>query len=135
MIDAATAADIESRYNAVRHFLGPRNSYRPEEVAHFNPPTNDELSALEVFRLHRDKPERFTAYVTWRTDADAAKDITTWTGERVGVRFVAGPWHRNNFGGKWRQLTIKPDFCRWYYAGREYDSRQCVNFKRLKAAF
>jgi len=135
IINAEKAAQIESRYNAVRQFLGERTSYRSEEVAHLNPPTNDEISALEVFRLHRDQPQRFTAYVTWRTDADEAKLITTWTGERVAIRSSYGPWHTNNMGAKWRQITIKPDFCRWYYTGREYNSRQCVNFRRMKAAF
>lgn len=135
MISPVQAADIETRYNALRAFIGDRTSHRTEEVAHLNPPTNDEISALEVFRLHRDQPEQFTAYVTWRTDPVEAKRITTWTGERVGVRCDAGPWHTNNMGAKWRQLRIKPDFCRWYYTGREYDSRQCVNFKRMKAAF
>lgn len=135
MLSPAQAAAVEARYNAVRSFLGKRTSYKTEEVAHLNPPSNEEVSALEVFRLHTEKPEQFTAYVTWRTDPDEAKLITTWTGERVAVRCDYGPWHTNNMGAKWRQLRIKPDFCRWYYTGREYNSRQCVNFKRMKAAF
>jgi hypothetical protein len=135
MISTEQASSIAQRIDALRTFLGGRRSYRPEEVAHLNPPSNEEISSLEVYELHRDKPEQFTAYVTWRTDPVEAKLITTWTGERVGVRCDAGPWHTNNMGAKWRQLRIKPDFCRWYYTGREYDSRQCVNFKRMKAAF
>jgi hypothetical protein len=135
IVNAETAANIRARADALCAFLGTRTFYKAEEVAHLNPPTNEELSALEVFELNRDKPEQFTAYVTWRTDAVEAKEVTTWTGQRVAVRCDAGPWHTNNMGAKWRQLRIKPDFCRWYYTGREYDSRQCVNFKRMKAAF
>jgi hypothetical protein len=130
-MDQQQAMDIRNRETALQAFLGQRTSYRPEEVAHLNPPTNEERSALEVFELHRDKPEWFTAYVSWKPN----KLITTWMGDRVGVECFVGEWHYNNMGAKWRQLRIKPDFCRWYYTGREYDSRQCVNFKRMKAAF
>lgn len=131
LITEERATDIRVRHDALRVFLGKRTSYRAEEVAHLNPPANDELSALEVFELHRDRPERFTAYVT----SDGYRNVTTWTGDRVAIVASCGEWHRNNFGGKWREVRIKPDFCRWYYTGREYDSRQCVNFRRMKAAF
>jgi len=131
-MDQQTASDIRARESALRAFLGGRTSYRPEEVAHLNPPTNEERSAREVFELHRDKPERFSAYVTWKT---GDRSVTTWMGDKVGERCDNSPWHTNNMGAKWRQIRIKPDFCRWYYTGREYESRQFVNFKRMKAAF
>lgn len=147
MITTEQAGSIRQRCDALQAFLGKRRSYKPDEVAHLNPPSNDEISSLELFELHRDQPEAFTAYVPWgeaqtkhfgtqSIDAPSkSRDVTTWTGQRVATVASYGPWHRNNFGGKWRQVTIKPDFCRWYYAGREYDSRQCVNFRRLKSAF
>lgn len=131
MITAERAADIRARYDAVRAFLNGKCSYKPEEVAHLDPPTNDDISALEIFELHRDKPERFTAYVS----TNGHRSVTTWTGDRIAVMVDSGRWHTNNMGGRWRQVQIKPDFCRWYYTGREYDSRQCVNFKRMKATF
>ena len=37
-----------------------------------------------------------------------------------------------NMGGRWRQLTIRADW-NMSYTGREYDSRQCVNFRKCKA--
>jgi hypothetical protein len=130
-MDQQQATDIRARETALRTFLGTRTSYRAEEVQHLNPPTNEERSALEIFELQRDKPEQFMAYVSWKGNGL----VTTWMGDRVAVECDVGAWHTNNMGGKWRQIRIKPDFCRWYYTGREYDSRQCVNFKRMKAAF
>lgn len=100
------ANEVRSRQDVLRTFLGDRTSYRPEEVAHLNPPTNAELSELEVFELHRDKPERFTAYVSW----GGSNIISTWVGDRVAVECRIFPWHTNNFGGKWRQITIKAGF-------------------------
>jgi len=123
------ATDISVRQAALKVFLGDRTSYRPEEVAHLNPPTNKELSELEVFELHRDKPKRFTAYISW----NGSDVVSTWVGDRIGDVCDRGRWHTNNFGGIWRQITIKPDFSPEYYTGREYESQQCVNFRRMKA--
>ena len=79
---------------------------------------------VELFELANQKPEKFSAYVTYPA-------VTTWTGEHVAEISWRGAWHRNNFGGKWRQLTIQSDWGH-VYTGREYDSRQLVNFRRVK---
>jgi|SRR5882724_1537227 len=125
------ATDISVRQAALKVFLGDRTSYRPEEVAHLNPPTNEELSRLEVFELHRDKPKQFTAYV----NSNHSNIVSTWFGDRIGDVCYQGKWHINNFGSKWRQIKIRLDFTYWYYTGREYESRQCVNFKKMKVLF
>lgn len=94
--------------------------------------TTDRINAFstdaELYSLATEKPDAFTAYVHFPRNG-----ITTWTGEEVGFVVDRGAWNRNNFGGRWRQVRVR---AAWgaIYAGREYDSRQCVNFRRLKAA-
>jgi hypothetical protein len=95
---------------------------------------------IELFELQRDKPEKFSAYVQEPTApqrdqtnflALRRSTVTTWTGEPIGEVVLTGVWHVNNFGGKWRQLAIRTDW-NMIYTGREYDSRQFVNFRRQK---
>lgn len=91
-MDQQTATSIRAREEALRAFLAGRTSYKPEEVAHLNPPTNEERSALEIFELHRDKPETFMAYVPWgegqakhfggSIEVKYSRAVTTWTGEQ-----------------------------------------------------
>jgi hypothetical protein len=92
--------------------------------------TSDAVNAhstnVELFEMQRDKPERFTTYVT-------PEGVTTWTVERIGRVVARGDKHVNNLGGAWRAITIKTDWG-FSYHGREYDSRQCVNFKRAKVS-
>ena len=83
----------------------------------------------ELFELERDMPERFSAYTPWGDQNKNA--VTAWTGEVIARVTHEGRWFRNNFGGKWRQLTIRADWNQTY-TGREYDSRQLVNFRRVK---
>ena len=54
-------------------------SYKPEEVAHLNPPTNDERSAVEIFDFVNNPPDKYFLYIN-----DKEKKATTWTGERLG---------------------------------------------------
>lgn len=102
---------------------------------------NGMRSRVETFELNRDKPATFSAYVqsSDRAHVDATniiacrhRDVTTWTGDKLGTVTHSGAWHRNNFGGKWRQVTAR---MAWgdTYTGREYDSRQFVNWRRTAA--
>jgi len=83
---------IVARESALRDYLGKRCSYKPEEVAHLNPPTNEERSAAEVFDFCDNPPDKYFLYVS---DGKA----TTWTGENLG-RITFGREYRDNFGGK-----------------------------------
>ncbi len=103
--------------------------------------TNDMRGQVEAFELNRDKPEKFSAYVNESTSeqvyattyiACRRRDLTTWTGHKLGVVTYTGPWHRNNFGGKWRAIDVRTVWGDRYY-GREYDSRQLVNLTRSRA--
>ncbi len=97
------------------------------------PFTCDEINAhstnVELFELERDCPGKFTAYASV---SNIRSDVTTWTGELIARVTHQGSWHTNNMGGRWRQLTIRADW-NMSYTGREYDSRQCVNFRKCKA--
>lgn len=93
------------------------------ETDHINAHTTN----VELFELDRDKPEKFGAYMPM----DSRVNITTWTGESVGRVTNRREWHRNNLGAKWRHVTVRTDWGH-VYAGREYDSRQFVNFRRVK---
>lgn len=94
--------------------------------------TTDRINAystiVELFELQRDKPNRFSAYVQFPRNA-----VTTWTGEEIGLAIDTGAWHRNNLGARWRTVRVRAAFG-GIYQGREYDSRQLVNFRRLKRA-
>lgn len=99
------------------------------------PLTTDRINAytttLELYELANGKPDRFSAYVT--TSAFGTVEVVTWTGERIAAPKFTGHWHRNNFGARWRSIEVRADWGGLYY-GREYDSRQLVNFRRAKRA-
>jgi hypothetical protein len=88
---------------------------------------------VEFFELHRDKPEAVSLYVSGGGHHIGKPIITTWVGHRVDTKVTTGPWQRNNMGARWRLVRMT---AAWggEYSGREYDSRQLVNFRRLKGA-
>ena len=83
-------------------------------------------TTVELFEFDRDRPEKFSAYLS------DGVDVTTWTGEIVGYVSDRGAWHRNNFGARWRSIHVQSAWGA-VYSGREYDSRQLVNLKRMRA--
>jgi len=85
--------------------------------------TNDMRGAIEEYELNRDQPDAFSAYIT-------DKGLTLWTGVPIGKVTGCGTWRRNNFGGKWRAVNVRAAWGQAYY-GREYDSRQLVNLRRV----
>lgn len=89
---------------------------------------NAHSTNVGLFTLERDMPEKFTAYAVID---NTRSHISTWTGEIIGRVTHEREWHRNNLGARWRQLTIRSDWGH-VYSGREYGSRQCVNFRRVK---
>jgi len=96
--------DIRARLAAVDEFLkvNKRNWMTAEESARLNSPSNEELSALEVYDFKRDKPERYFAYVD-----KEFRFLTTWTGERLARIYYQGCETRDNFGGKRRYFRAE----------------------------
>jgi hypothetical protein len=88
--DFAFAADVRSRderlmdYCRERGFTNSKTgwtSYRPEQVEHLNPPTNEERSRAEVIEFATTPPaDTYVAYLS----ADRQR-ITTWTGETLAT--------------------------------------------------
>lgn len=68
-------------------------SYKPEQVAHLNPPTNDEISAVEVFDFINDPPKKYFLYVN-----EEKQHVQTWTGDWLGNVTFGKQW-RDCFGG------------------------------------
>jgi len=86
----AFAADVRARdekliqYCREQGFTDKRTgwtSYFPEQVAHLNPPTNEERSRAEVIEFSAKAPAGpYVAYLS----ADRQR-ITTWTGETLAT--------------------------------------------------
>lgn len=78
---------------------------------------------IELYELHRDKPERFSAYVVDNGE------IATWPGDVIGK-----VTHRSTLGTgwTWRSITVRTA---WgvTYRGREYASMQLVSLRRIAA--
>lgn len=91
------------------------------------------MSYIDIrdIELNRDQPERFSAYLVERKPTACDRDVTTWAGDMIGTCTHVDLWHRNNFGGRWRQVTVRTIWGQTY-TGREYDSRQLVNLRRVK---
>lgn len=129
------AEDIERREAAHQSWIGERTSYHPSEVpAGCEGPTNEERSALEVYRFKNDPPDRYVAYVS--LPADRARDeayargrMTTWTGDDLGACYLGGTV-RDNFGGKRYPIRVEGingrKYHGWYYASSG-------NYCRVKA--
>ena len=109
----------------------PRQSY-PSDTVFDNPaPTNAERAAVQMFEFMRDKPARYGFYVQ-PYDEKAANLAVTWTGEKMGEVIRRGAIHRNNFGARWMQLTIRA-INGVVYSGRWYfDRQQYVNVKAVR---
>ena len=86
--------------------------------------TNDMRGDVEEYELHRDKPERFTAYVVPDSEPGTYK-LTLWPGQRIGK-----VTHRKS--GKRRDtVTVWTD---WHMCYRGYLSHdaQCINLTRVR---
>jgi hypothetical protein len=93
IITAAQAADILARYNELEAWRNGRLSYHPSEVpAHIRPPTNEEISALEVYNFLTMPPsESYAAYLGKDPKNPGRYVITTFTGDRLATvtRYVS----------------------------------------------
>ena len=126
MLTKEQASDIQSRLDALQSFLGSRRSYLAAEVAHLNPPTNDERSALEVYRLTTEPPETFVAYIgktigdgmgVDRHGPTSRRALTTWTGEQLGYCALRNSWRVGSaYGSRMYQVHATA-------FGREYTGR------------
>lgn len=88
---------IAARAKAVRDFLGNRTSYLAAEVAHLNPPTNDETAQAELFDWMHEKPSRAFLYPFQDT-------LTNWTGIVFARITHSGREYRSNLGDKRRSV-------------------------------
>lgn len=95
------------------------NSYRTEQVAHLNPPSNDERTQVELFDFVNDPPSKYFLYVN-----EEKQLATTWTGVELG-KISFGREYRDNFGGKrvslrMRGINGKAYFGAYYKSSGDY---------------
>lgn len=101
--------------------------YKPEQVAHLNPPSNEELSAVEVFDFVHDKPAKYFVYVNPEKGV-----VTTWTGDVLGQCTLGRPYVCPAFNGaSTRQSIHVLGINGVRYSGTFY--RSSGDFARIKA--
>lgn len=100
------------------------NSYKAEEVAHLNPPTNEERGSVELFDLLNDKPQRYLLYIN-----EGKRLATTWMGDKLGDVQFGQTWH-DNFGGQRQSVRINA-INGWIYSGTYFKS--AGDYARVKA--
>ena len=84
-------------YCASQGFTSKRTGwtrYKPEQVAHLNPPTNEERSQVEVFDFVTDPPSKYFLYINPEKHA-----ATTFTGDRLGSVRFGQEYQTPAFGG------------------------------------
>ena len=133
MIDEATYTDYRARIDAweahreagddvpaIMEALGVANEMR---------------SAVEVYELHRDKPQKFTAYVEGngdgtRTGMRGHAAITTWTGDPLGTYRTTREW-RDRHGNRRYSIRVRVD---WggEYVGQTQGAGMYVNLRRVR---
>lgn len=103
-------------------------SYKSDQVAHLNPPSNEERSAVEVFDFVTNPPDRYFLYIN-----HDKRLATTWTGDKLGDVAFGDEYHCPAFG--WRStrvpVTIKAINGRTYY-GTWFKSSG--DYARIRAA-
>ena len=81
---------VDANQAAMRNGPNPRDpETHPYPFPHIG---NKEAGAIEQYELRRDKPHRFTAYLS-----SDGKSVTVWTGDQLG--FVLGRVNRWRTGG------------------------------------
>jgi len=130
MIDAKTHAIYRARIAAFEAWLNGRTSYRTEDVpTELRDIDNAMRSAVEVYEINTEKPEKLFVYVAPDKIANAGAFgfVTTWTGERLGRYEVRNKW-RDNFGGE--RQSIRACIGGVMYAGTYFKSSG--DYARLK---
>jgi hypothetical protein len=80
---------------------------------------------VEQFELHRDRPDRFTAYIS--SDGNFA---TVWTGDKIGQVIFESKTERKSQDGAVYAYVIKSNWGKTY---RGYGMRGlCINLKLAK---
>jgi len=100
-------------------------SYKPEQVAHLNPPTNYERAQVELYDFIHNVPDKYFLYVN-----EATGKATIWTGVELGNVHFGAEW-RDNFGGKRRAVTV------YAVNGRTYHGtyfKSAGDYARIKLA-
>lgn len=130
-MDEQTALSIEAREAALVAWLGNRRSYRPEDLpADLNPPTNEERSAVEVYRFENGDLQRYFAY--WNENEEDGTYRTTWTGDRLARVSWVGSSYCCAFGDRRRNFRAE-DNCGRFWAGTYYESTgDYVRMRRVK---
>lgn len=98
---------------------------RRQQKAMYAKLNNRQRSSLEVKFFKEDKPDRYFAYVN-----PDKKQITTWTGQKLGTIERLGPEYRDNLGGTRQNLRVKAVNGKTY-SGTYYKSSG--DYARLKA--
>lgn len=146
MIDEATYADYRARVDAFEAFIKQHGlageAYASIAGLDVPPrPTNEMRSAVEVFELHRDKPQKFTAYVDDALlDApvrppgsayDVQGEITDhWACATLGKYRVVTHW-LDRHGNRRYSIRVWAD---WggEYVGQTQGAGMYVNLRRVK---
>jgi len=84
-------------------------SYKPEQVEHLNPPTNDERAQVELYDFIHNVPTKYFLYVN-----EATGKATIWTGIELGTVRFGCAW-KDNFGGTRVPITIQAVNGRTYH--------------------
>lgn len=115
------------RENRLKAFLkvSGLNCYKPDEVSHLDPPTNEERSAVEVFDFVHNPPDKYFLYVS-----EEKRDAHTWTGQHLGKACFGRQW-RDNFGGIRVPVEIY-GINGWRYVGTYFKSSG--DFARIRKA-
>lgn len=84
------------------------NCIRPEDqkeinaIPGFKPYTSRDISRLEVYKFKKEKPLKYFFYVN-----EDKREVTTWTGEKLGSITAMYGKHNSNFGDVRIFLDIK----------------------------
>ncbi|MDE2020563.1 MAG: hypothetical protein KGJ13_09530 [Patescibacteria group bacterium] len=99
------AQDIRQRAAALCAWLTDHktNSYKPEQVAHINPPTNSERSDCEIFEFLHNPPDTYFAYVTKK---EGRWQAINWPGAPLSEWCHVGAEYCSDMGDKRRAIEF-----------------------------
>ena len=140
MIDEATYTDYRARINAFEAWLDTKRTFKngqpysisyrdedmPAEVRALGV-TNEMRSAVEVFELHRDKPQKFSAYMRGGNGA-GTHVIALFT--VVGRVLDTKEW-RDRHGNRRYSIRMRAD---WggEYVGQTQGAGMYVNLRKVR---
>jgi hypothetical protein len=129
MIDSETHIAFRKRLAEFEAWLGDRRSVHVSEIeaAGLSDVTNDMRGAVELYELNRDRPEKFTAYVS-----SDGKSITTWMGDILGnITYTRQDSRRRSWHNDKMRTVYATIWGRRYY-GRNSGNGMVINLRRMK---